>query len=206
MMRNLFELKRSMKLAVLLGAIAAITSTVPGARAATVLFLGQPYDDAVGTGFVIGQDRVVGSITFDSSGDSQARSFRLSSTMNGGPGFEFNVPDTSALPVGVSLSSNSFADWVNGLPTSWSLTVYGNIAGSAEEEQITIDSALGDLVAFDLLNLQDQSAATSSRPGVVRVIPEPSSFCLLLPALAVGMLRRRRTCYSKSAIQQIGEH
>ncbi len=161
--------------------------------AATVTFLGQPFESTVGSGFVAGVDRIYGSITFDAIGDSQARSFSLTATNGGNPAFTMNVADTEN-PVSIfNVTNNTFSDWQNGAPTTWRLTVVGSAFASDAPEQISISSVFGDLAAIDLQNLGEGSLGRTRGSGTMQPIPEPSSFALLvLPAVSLVLRRTRR--------------
>ncbi len=161
--------------------------------AATVAFLGQPFESALGPAFSTGVDHVYGTITFDAIGDSQARSFSLTATSAGNPAFTFSVSNATAPQSGVYIANNSFSAWQDGAPTNWNLTVFGNLVGPGQEEQISIHSILGDLSAINLLGQVDQSVGTSRVAGAMQAVPEPSSFLLVIISASSLAIRRKRS-------------
>lgn len=166
------------------------------ARGAVILyFSGSQFTDTLEAPTFSTSDRVTGTITFDDFGpmvapifDVPARSFTLSTTVNGFPGFTFDVPDTN-IP-GVTLNTFDFAPG-SLIPTGFALTVFGNVFGDPTfDEEISI-SDIGDLVTIDLLG-PTEAIAFNIDPGNFTAVPEPSSLTLICVATFAATFRRRR--------------
>ena len=154
---------------------------------------GEFFEDVIGSGFTAGVDRVFCRITFRDEGDIEAHSAVITTTQNGAVGFSFEVPDFSNLPDGLRVSSNSFGNWVDGLPTTWSLQVSGNITGDSGDEDLAIDDFLGDTAGLDIGNPSESAGLTfDSGQFTATAVPEPSSAAILFIGASVFAFRRKR--------------
>lgn len=156
-------------------------------------FTGQPFSDVQGTAFDM-TDRITGTVGFSAVGATEAESFILSVTSGGGTLYTFTVSDVNAPPLGVTVGSNVFGNWVNGLPTSWNLTVFGDIFGGAGEEQLSIgdEDNLGDLAALDLFDANSsvgETADEGSWTAAPAAVPEPGSLALAGGLGVLGAIR-----------------
>jgi hypothetical protein len=166
------------------------------ARGGVILYFdGSQFTDTFGEPTFSTSDRVTGTITFDDFGplvapifDVPARSFTLSTTVNGLPGFTFDVPDASI--DGVTLNTFDFAPG-SLIPTGFALTVSGNVFGDPNfDEEISI-SSIGDLVTIDGFG-PTEAIAFNIDPGNFTAVPEPSSLTLFCVAAFAATLRRPR--------------
>ena len=159
-------------------------------------FAGQSFSDVLDGPTLTNADRITGTITFDdfrplsSSMTLAAKSFMLSTTVDGAPGFSFNVAD-AATDSRVTLNEFDFAPG-SLIPAGFVLTVTGDVFGLAGfDEEISI-SDIGDLAAIDLgAGPGSESIAFNLSPGTITAVPEPSAL-LLLTAASVPVLTGHR--------------
>ena len=127
--------------------LSALSSTT--ARADFILdFEGQFFNNFLGSPPFTSTDRITGTITFDAFDNSapqsniQARSFSLSTTVNGNPGFTVFVADAST---DSRIITNGFDFAANSLdPTGFALSVTGDFtAAFAGDEYLSITD-IGD--------------------------------------------------------------
>jgi hypothetical protein len=169
-----------------------IALSANGVSADIVLrYQGEFFDDVQGSGFAAGTDRITSTITFMDVGALRAQSISIETSQNGSRGFSFEIDDFSNVPGGLAVHSNSFGDWVDGLPTSWELQISGNIIGDTGDEDLAISSDLGDTAALDIGNASESAGLTFSS-GQFSGVPEPSSVSILLFGSTFLALRRRK--------------
>ena len=145
-------------------------------------------------------DQISGVITFDAEGDTMATSADLSVTVNGGTGFQISIADLS----GLSPFDNEFGNWVNGVPTTWTLNVMENVTGLPEPESFFLSSNpfFGDLalrdegsptaIAGSFTSGSFTHIATNTSPPTpsANIVPEPKSLTVMLSFLALWLFFR----------------
>jgi hypothetical protein len=155
---------------------------------------GQLLDTVVTGTALTSSDRITGTIVFDnflplgSPGTFAAKSFTLSTTVGGLPGFQFTVADAATDPR-VTLNAFDFAPG-SLTPTAFGLTVSGEEFGGIGDEELSI-SDIGDLATIDFLEATE-SAAFNTSEGSFTAVPEPGSIALLSLLACAGIAVRNR--------------
>lgn len=147
-------------------------------------------------------DRVTGRFVFDDLTSTSARSIQLSTTVAGGPGWEFHIPDTSAIGP-FTILANDFT-FLGTEIVSWDVEIFGEAFGDPlDEEQIWISEGFGDLASIDFGGFE-QSTAFTATPGSFTavpepsVVPEPSSVLVFAVGGGIVLYRRRRSATRSS--------
>lgn len=174
-----------------------LATVVPNVSQADIIlsYTGQLFTKTEGAGaFVKNVDRITAIVTFEKSGDLNAKAFSLSTTMGGGVGFTLHWDSKS--PDSLIEYTNLFPKWSGSLPTEWNLLAVGKVAGGDGQEQIDTshDEEFGDNAILDLLG-EAPSFGGTKIIGTWQVVPEPSSIALFAAGSLLGfvVLRRRRS-------------
>ncbi|WP_413431273.1 hypothetical protein [Crateriforma spongiae] len=160
-------------------------------------FDGEPFIEVFGAPTLTTADRITGTITFDDFGPLSApttlaaKSFMLSLTVDGAPGFSFNVTD-AATDSRVELNEFDFTPG-SLKPSGFILTVTGDVFGDAGFEEGISISEIGDLASIDIdSGGGSESLAFNESPGTITAVPEPSASLFVSAGIFMLIGRRSR--------------